>query len=355
MGVLIVHKKRKFRYVHHHHSQPPTPTNSTPNPPHKRVRQRRVNANLGRNNTRHHDKIYAYIESRLGPTKPCTFGKKRGGGKYGIVHEGPIDVPVRHFRLRYARWEEETCRVLIEHGDGLQSHCTTCDDRYRAARLQTCSRRFQGLTTEQIYERYHHVYGKVSKTCSQCKLEKGVHHFIISRRMECGLHNICRGCSSLQSKVRDRLIMYMPDGANYKYKKSDEKAGLHDDHIFPLSLGGTNEASNHQLLSPNENLKKSNGISHFEGLMEIDPCLLSSRFRHVLEKATDMFHLRILLEQAMHNDILERYGMSNSELEEVYRHYFETHNLRHSVKRAVQKFREFCEMKWRSNDVIFIT
>ena len=42
------------------------------------TKQRVVNKNLGKNITKDHSKIYDEIEKRVGETKKCNFGHKRG-------------------------------------------------------------------------------------------------------------------------------------------------------------------------------------------------------------------------------------------------------------------------------------
>ena len=77
------------------------------------------------------------------------------------------------------------------------------------------------------------------------------------------------------------------DEYNKKSKENDED---HDDHIFPLSLGGSNEKINHQILTSTENLKKSNDI-YFESVQTINPQLLSERYRKALTEATNINEL----------------------------------------------------------------
>ena len=132
----------------------------------------------------------------------------------------------------------------------------------------------------------------------------------------------------------------MPDG-NYKYDKKGKEQ--HDDHIFPLSLGGSNEQINHQLLSSTENLEKSNDIMHFGSIENINPEMLCLRYRSSLTEATDMNNLKIILSQCVHADILERSKLTDSELLEVYKKYCEKYNLRCDTQRAVKKFREYCK------------
>ena len=134
----------------------------------------------------------------------------------------------------------------------------------------------------------------------------------------------------------------MPDG-NYKYNK--HSANEHDDHIFPLSLGGSNEQVNHQLISSTENLKKSNDISCFVSIDKINPELLSFRYRNILSASSNLQELKIKLNQSVYNDILSRNELDDDQLYELYKNYCEKNNLRRDIKRAVNKFREYCKLR----------
>lgn len=303
-------------------------------------KQRTVSKNLGKNITKDHSKIYDEIEKRIGKTKQCTFGHTRGS-KTGVKHEGCPDVPIREFELRGAYLSDDI--VIIENGDGLQGFCRNCSKQRRRARLNNEITEKKDKTPEQIYELYKIKYGTDLKKCSHCENSKPLCDFNLSIGMECGLHNLCKLCSTeYGSSVGDRWIIYMPDG-NYKYNKhsSDE----HDDHIFPLSLGGSNEEINHQLISAAENLKKSNDIMQFISIDNINPELLSSRYRKALTESTDLNDLKIRLNQYVYNDILERSLLNEEELYDLYKKYCEKHNLRRDINRAVKKFREYCKLR----------
>jgi len=165
--------------------------------------------------------------------------------------------------------------------------------------------------------------------------------------MECGLHNMCKLCSyEYGSSVGDRWIIYMPDG-NYKYNKHSKNE--HDDHIFPLSLGGSNEKINHQLISSTENLKKSNNILQFISIDKINPELLSSRYRNLLIETSNLNDLKILLNQYVYNDILFRSNLDDTELYNLYKIYCKKNNLRRDIDRAVKKFREYCKLRIDKN------
>lgn len=303
-------------------------------------KQRIVSTVLGKNITKDHAIIYDEIEKRIGPTKKCKFGHTIGS-KTGVKHEGGVDVPIRDFDLRGATINEEDKTVKISKGNGLQGFCRVCSDRRREARISIENEAKKDKTREEICQLYVTKYGKNTKNCSRCKNDKTLSDFNLSISMECGFHNACKICTyEYGSSVGDRWIIYMPDG-NYKYNKKDKEQ--HDDHIFPLSLGGSNEQINHQLLSSTENLEKSNDIMHFGSIENINPEMLCSRYRSSLTEATDMNNLKIILSKCVHRDILERSKLTDSELLEVYKKYCEKYNLRCDAQRAVKKFREYCK------------
>ena len=303
-------------------------------------KQRLVNKSLGKNITKDHNKIYNEIEKRIGVTKKCNFGHKKGS-KTGVKHDGCADVPIRSFELRGAYISEDT--VIIETGDGLQGFCIKCSQQRRKARIDKEKSEKKDKTPEEVYELYKEKYDTDLKKCSRCKTLKFLCDFNLSIGMECGLHNMCKVCSyEYGSSVGDRWIIYMPDG-NYKYNKTSKNE--HDDHIFPLSLGGSNEDINHQLISSNENLKKSNDITHFNSIDKINPEVLSLRYRKSLTETNDLNTLKIRLNQYVYDDIVLRSKLDDLELYNLYKNYCEKNNLRRDVTRAVRKFREYCKLK----------
>ncbi len=302
------------------------------------IKQRIVNKNLGKNLIKNHTIIYDEIEKRIGLTKKCNFGCKKGS-KTGVKHEGCIDVPIRDFELRGVQIQNDI--VIIQKGDGLQGFCRKCSQERRRARLDKEKSEKKDKTPEEIYQLYKQKYNTDVKKCSRCKNIKNLFNFNLSIGMECGLHNMCKLCTyEYGSSVGDRWIIYMPDG-NYKYNKKSREE--HDDHIFPLSLGGSNEKINHQLISSVENLQKSNNINHFISIDKINPLLLSSRYRKSLSEATDLNELKILLNQYVYNDILLRNKMDDTELYNLYKNYCQKNNLRKDINRAIRKFREYCK------------
>jgi hypothetical protein len=303
-------------------------------------KQRVVNKNLGKNNSKDHIQIYDEIEKIIGKTKKCNFGHIRGS-KTGVKHEGSFEVNIRDFELQgVSVFNNE---VIIKKGDGLQSFCRNCSKLRRRVRIDTSRKEKANKTPEEIYESYKLKYGINLKKCSRCETDKELNNFTISVSMECGIHNICKICScEYGESVGDRWIIFMPDGY-YKYKKVN--ANEHDDHIFPLSLGGSNEKINHQLLSSADNLKKSNSISHFTNVENIDINMLSERYRKYLKDVNDLTQLKIVLSKSIYDDIMERSKLTDAELYTVYDLYCKKYNLRKDVNRAVKKFREYCKLR----------
>ena len=304
-------------------------------------KQRIVSKKLGKNITKDHTFLYDEIEKRIGATKKCRFGVR--GGKTDIKHIGDENVPIRDFELKWARIDENGS-VAIKSGDGLQGFCRSCSKMYRRARINRERETKQNKKQEEIYGIYEEKYQKKTKKCSRCEMEKSINEFNISISMECGLHNMCKVCSyEYGSSVGNRWILYMPDNGSYKYAK--EQPDTHDDHIFPLSLGGSNALINHQLLNAKENIQKSNDILCFETIDKINPEMLSVRFRKALTEATGINELKTLLNRYVYQDILERSRLNDEELVAVYKQYCESNNLKRDAKRAVKKFREYCVIR----------
>lgn len=299
--------------------------------------QRTVSEDLGKNIVQHWGPFYEAIRKKVGDTKICTFGHKKGS-KTGVKHEGEQCLPITDFELRGVHLSE-TGEIIIK-GDGLQGFCKTCSKRRRRVRLDTSRKENEGG-----YDTYEKKYGKNTKCCSQCNEEKEIReHFKLSPTMECGLHNICIECSRKYGEsVGDRLIKYRPDG-NYTYKK--EEKDQHDDHIMPLAYGGTNEQINHQLISSKENLSKSSTIP-FENVKDINPMLMCERWRPILLKAQEeeepMYLFKSRISEAMLAEQMKLYKMTDEELEKEYIVYNKKNNRRVNTKRCVEKFRKYCK------------
>jgi hypothetical protein len=291
---------------------------------------------LGKNITKDHNVIYEEIEKRIGKTKICNFGHSKGS-KTGVKHEGEKNVNVRDFELKGVELKDN--KVIIKNGDGLQGFCRDCSKRRRKARITTSKNKFKDINDNEIRELYIKEYGLKTKKCSQCKEDLLVNNFSISKGMECGLHNMCYECSmSYGNSVGARWILYLPDG-NYKYKNKNKDQ--HDDHIFPLSCGGSNNECNHQLINCITNLEKSNSIE-FKNVNDINKNLLSERFQHNLDKCKNIEDLKCCLRKQIYNEWIEKSKMNDDELEKIFIEYTKKNNVRYNCKRAICKFRDFC-------------
>ena len=301
-------------------------------------KQRNVSKNLGKNNTVNHEIIYAHIERKIGSTKKCKFGHKRGS-KTGVKHEGPEDVLITDFELKGCSIGENG-KVNIKSGDGLQGFCRICSSRRRKARLEMSREKNKGG-----YDNYEKEYGKTTKKCSICNEEKNIREsFKLSPGMECGLHNVCNGCCKKYGEsMGSRFIKYRPDG-NFKYEKTEK--GQHDDHIMPLAFGGNNKKDNHQLLTAKENLSKSDTIP-YETVNDIPNTQMCERWVPILEKAKKENVTITLFKSRIQNAIYEEnkriYNMTNKEIESLFKHYSKSNNRRIKTKRAVEKFKKYCK------------
>ena len=300
--------------------------------------QRKVSHQLGQNNTSNHEKIYKHIESKIGLTKKCNFGRIRGS-KTGVKHEGPQDVPIRDFPLRGCSVTENG-KINIKSGDGLQGFCRECDNRKRKKRLEMSREKNKGG-----YDNYEKEYGKITKKCSVCKEDKNVREcFNLSPGMECGIHNICLKCSKKYGEsMGSRIIKYRPDGV-FKYKKTEENQ--HDDHIMPLKYGGTNKEVNHQLLPVKENLSKSATIP-YDAVHEIPLEQMCERWKPILQKAQNenisMTDFKSRISSAILEEQKKIYSMTDEEIENIFIQYNINNNRRVDTKRAVEKFKTYCK------------
>jgi len=302
----------------------------------RKKKTRKVNELLGKNQTKDHEEIYKYIKEELKITrKKCSMGSSVRGNKYNICHEGERMCPVTDFRLNKINIVDG--HIVCKKKIPLQGNCIKCDTLWRKARLNQCKKENTGG-----YEQYEQKYKKCTRECSMCKDELKCTNFNLSPSMECGLHNICKKCSKIYGEsIGDRFIRYLPDG-NFKYKKEED--GQHDDHIFPLALGGSHEKINHQLITAKENLEKSSSLI-FNNVQEIDEKKLSKRWRHILvkckEENTSLKVLESRLKKAIYIEIKQRKELTDAELKKQFEDYNKKWNRKIVVERAVSKFRNY--------------
>lgn len=309
-------------------------------------KQRRTK-NLGKNQTKDHDILYEYIETNLGIcNKNCCMGNR--GNKYNITHEGDRLLPIREFRLHKIRVHDG--KIVCEKKIPLQGNCITCDNAWRKARLENCEKNFKNMTPLEVRQYYIDKYVKDTKLCSSCKEEVCIDNFNISKRMECGLHNMCIPCSKLYTaSCADRAIIYMIDGLSAKIKKVHN---LSDDHIFPISLGGSNYYENHQPMELSKNLSKGKKLV-FTDITEIKPQMLSDRFQFLIEEAQNnqlsIEQFKICMSKAMFEDIEKRKSMTDDDLHRLYTAWNKKNNTRLNVKRCIKKFRQYCLLRFQEN------
>jgi 5-methylcytosine-specific restriction endonuclease McrA len=297
------------------------------------MKRRKVNGQLGRNNTKDSEEKYNYIENDLGITHHrCSRGAN--GTRFGVSHEGDRRCPIRDFHFNGIRMENGN--IICNKSIPLQGACKRCDSLYRGARIQSSRDKNVG-GHEQFIKTYGDKWG-----CSRCKKQKHPTEFSLSMSMEHGIHNHCKDCSKKYGEsAGDRIILYLPDGT-FGYKK--DKEGLHDDHIFPLALGGTNEEVNHQLILAKENLQKSSKIM-YSSVHEIPSNLLCERWRHILHQVkseNETIHiLKSRLSRAIYQEQQCRYSKSDNDLEDEYRKYYNGINKRNDAKRSVRIFKDY--------------
>lgn len=317
------------------------------------IKQRKTK-NLGINRSKDKEKIYQYIENVLGiKEKSCARGTSKKESQYGFVHEGKNPLPIRNFNLQYS-YIDDKGKVVITSRDGLQIYCIPCERKYRKGRLKKAEKKFEGMSDEQIYSYFKKTYGKLCR-CSMCGEMKKPEEFSISRHMERGLHNTCKECSKAYTEaVGNRWAVYSPDGHHVltlqpedKCQKCGSKERLHKDHIFPLSKGGTDNKENIQILCKKHNLSKSASIIGLTSIHEINNLMICERYRDLLEKAKaenwDLNKFELAISKRVRDFILWKKSLTNEQLREFFEKEKARNNRKHSVERAVRKFREYCD------------
>jgi hypothetical protein len=291
---------------------------------------------LGKNNTKYHDIIYKYIITDLMITEK----------KCGTCNTIKSPNEFRLYKIEYLDGN-----IKCDSKIPLQTQCISCDNNWRKIRTMKCHDKYDSLTKADIYQLFKDnktlTGGGETKKCSRCKENKKPEDFSISKGMECGLHNMCQLCGfEYGESLGDRWIVYRPNGT-FKYKKT--KKGQHDDHIFPLALGGSNAEINHQLIDGKINLVKSSKLE-FDNIMCINPELLSERFRYILHKCQrekETIHdLEIQLRKAISDEHLLLKSKTDEELLKIYDDYNKKNNTRKDCSRAVKKFRQFIKLKY---------
>ncbi len=317
------------------------------------IKQRKTK-NLGINRSKDKPKIYDYIEKELGIVeKYCDRGTSIKKSKYQIIHEGKNPLSIRSFNLLGA-YIDLSGKVIIKNPPGLQAYCIECERKYRRGRLNKWYEKYSKLSDKEIYEEYKKNYGKTCH-CSMCGKEKKPEEFPISKRMDRGLHNTCRECSkSYTEAVGDRWIIYSPDGHNtIKIKKSDvcEMCGFKKkkakDHFWPISKGGTDNNENIQILCEDCNGFKSDSIIGFNSIYEIGKEMICKRYWDLLKIAKkenwDLSKFELEISKRVRDFIIFKRNMNDNELRKFFQKEKVKNNRKHSIDRAVRKFRQYCE------------
>ena len=319
---------------------------------HRLMIRQRVTKNLGLNRSADKGKIYKYIEDVLRiKVKYCSRGRSKRKGKYGVVHIGKNPLPIRAFNLDNA-YIDSTGRVRVVK-TGLQPYCIACERKYRRGRLNKWLAIYSKMTDEEVRVAYKKNYGPTTR-CSRCNKDKKPEKFLISRRMDKGLHNVCIECSkSYSESVGDRWITYSPDGRNSVSVKGERckvcgsKKLLHKDHIWPIAKGGTDFSQNIQILCEKHNLSKSDLIQGVRSIGDVKDEMICERYRGLLYRARmrkwsiDRFELEI--SKSVRKLLKSKEKMSDKQLKNFFVKEKERNNRKHSINRAVRKFRKYAD------------
>jgi hypothetical protein len=135
--------------------------------------KQRKTTNLGINRNKDKERIYRYIEGKLGvKEKFCSRGRSNNNSKYNVEHTGENPAPIRQFNLQGAYIDNKN-NVVIKNPKnfGLQPYCIKCERAYRRGRLNKWLGYYGELSEPEIYNNYRKIYGELA-TCSMCKTSK---------------------------------------------------------------------------------------------------------------------------------------------------------------------------------------
>jgi hypothetical protein len=307
-------------------------------------KQRQTN-NLGNNQANKHELVYTELENKGIYKKKCSRSKVHPHPKYNFTHVGENPLSVREFNLQ------------TSSKDGLQPNCRNCEKKFRRGRIEYSKNIYEKMTVQEIYGNYATKYGQDLKVCGTCHKSKKPSDFPISITMESGLHNMCFSCQkSYTESVGDRWIKFLPDGhTKNKPSKSDfcvncsSTRKLQFDHKWPLAKGGTDHADNIKVLCQKCNSAKKTDISEFKNINEITPKHICNRYHDILKnskqnKAT-VRQFEITISAAVQNYLDWKCSLTEPELLKHIKEHKETNNRKHSLERAVKKYKKYCSNK----------
>ena len=310
----------------------------------KSPRQQRKTKNLGSNNANKHEQVYEKLKSEGITLKKCNRSVHEPHVKYGFVHEGKNPLPVEEFNL------QSTSK------DGLQPNCKNCEKKFRRGRIEKNISFYAKMTDKEIYANYFKKYGLKYKTCGRCSKEKLPDDFPISRTMESGLHNMCLDCSeNYRESVSSRWIVYTPDGHTVNKPleaKFCVKCGckeikkLQFDHMWPIAKGGSDNVENLQVLCQKCNLAKKTDVSEFISINKIKKEQICLRYHNILfnaqKKNLSIRDFEIQISAEVQNHLNYKCSLSDEGLLEYFEEHKKNNNRKFSIKRAVDKYRNYC-------------